>query len=61
MAKQTELHKVRRVNRLDDPADFPPLDRDERHRESLRREGIANAMAAAKAVEPLLKEALAER
>lgn len=59
MDKKTKPHTVRRVNRLDE-AKVLPMDRDERRRESLRRRGVADAVAAAKAVEPLLREALAE-
>ena len=60
MRKKTSHHTVRRVNRLDEATDLP-VDHDERRREALRRRGVANAVAAAKAVEPLLRKALAER
>ena len=60
MAKKTNQHAVRKVNRLDEALDLP-IDRDERRGELLRRKGVANAVAAAKAVEPLLRKALAER
>lgn len=57
MVKKTKPHTVNRL----DKAKVLPVDRDERRRESLRRRGVADAVAAAKAVEPLLREALAER
>ena len=60
MAKRTKQHTVPGPIRLDEAAVLP-ADRDERRRELLRRRGVADAVAAAKAVEPLLKEALAER
>ena len=60
MVKKTKRRTARRVNRLDE-ATILPVDRDERRRELLRRRGVANAVAAAEAVEPLLREALAER
>ena len=59
MAKQTKP-RGRRVDWLDELKDIP-IDREERRREMLRRKGVANAVAAAKAVEPMLKEAFAER
>lgn len=60
MAKRTKPHTLPGADRLDE-AMVLPVDRDERRRELLRRRGVADAVAAAKAVEPLLKEALAER
>lgn len=60
MAKRAKPHTVRGANRLDE-ATVLPVDRDERRRELLRRRGAADAVAAAKAVEPLLKEAFGER
>ena len=39
--------------------DYPPLGQHERYIASVRQKGIDNAIAATKAVEPLLKEALA--
>ena len=59
MAKQTKP-RGRRVDWLDELKDIP-IDREERRREMLRRKGAANAAAAAKVVEPMLKEAFAER
>lgn len=60
MAKRTKQRTGPGANRLDEAAVLP-VDRDERRRELLRRRGVADAVAAAKAVEPLLKEALAGR
>ena len=39
--------------------DYPPVGRHERYLASIRQKGIDNALAATKAAEPLLKEALA--
>lgn len=39
--------------------DYPPLGQHERYIASVRQKGIDNAIAATKAAEPLLKEALA--
>lgn len=39
--------------------DYPPVGQHERYIASIRQKGIDSAMAATKAVEPLLKEALA--
>ena len=60
MGKKTKTQTVRRANRLDETT-ILPVDRDERRQELLRRKGVANAVAAAEAVEPLLRKALAER
>ena len=60
MAKQTKPRGRAVDDWLDELKDIP-IDREERRREMLRRKGVANAVAAAKAVEPMLKEAFAER
>lgn len=60
MAKKTTPRRVPRIHRREE-ATNTPIDSEERRRESLRRRGVADAVAAAKAVEPLLREALAER
>ena len=59
MDKQPKAKATLKGSRHKPARDYPPLGQHERYLASIRKKGIDSAMAATKAVEPLLKEALA--